>query len=39
MNGKTIVIPGMKNKLMIEALRLAPRSVITKIVRRLQEKP
>jgi short-subunit dehydrogenase len=37
MAGKTIVIPGLGNKLMTQSLRLSPRSVVTKMVRRMQE--
>jgi uncharacterized protein len=37
MAGKTIVIPGFANKLMTQSLRLSPRSVVTKMVRRMQE--
>ena len=35
--GKTIVIPGLGNKLLTQSLRLSPRSVVTKMVRRMQE--
>ena len=35
--GKTIVIPGFGNKLLTQSLRLSPRSVVTKMVRRMQE--
>ena len=37
MSGKTIVIPGLKNKLLVQILRLSPRALVPKIVRRLQE--
>ena len=37
MAGKTIVIPGFGNKLMTQSLRLSPRSIVTKMVRRMQE--
>lgn len=36
--GKRIVIPGWKNRLGVEALRLSPRATVTKVVRKLQEK-
>lgn len=36
--GKRIVIPGWKNRLLVESLRISPRSTILKVVRRLQEK-
>ena len=37
MAGKTIVIPGLGNKLLTQSLRLSPRSIVTKMVRRMQE--
>ena len=37
MAGKTVVIPGLGNKLLTQSLRLSPRSVVTKMVRRMQE--
>jgi short-subunit dehydrogenase len=37
MAGKTIVIPGLANKLLTQSLRLSPRSIVTKMVRRMQE--
>lgn len=37
MAGKTVVIPGFGNKLLTQSLRLSPRSVVTKMVRRMQE--
>lgn len=36
--GNRIVIPGWKNLVGVEMLRVSPRSVVTKIVRRLQER-
>jgi short-subunit dehydrogenase len=36
--GRRIVIPGWKNRLGVEALRISPRSVVTKVVRKMQEK-
>jgi short-subunit dehydrogenase len=36
--GKRIVIPGWKNRMLAESVRLAPRSLLTRVVRRLQEK-
>jgi short-subunit dehydrogenase len=36
--GKRIVIPGWKNRLGIELLRIAPREVVTKVVRKAREK-
>jgi short-subunit dehydrogenase len=38
MRGKRIVIPGWKNQVGVELLRLSPRSVVTKVVRKIQEK-
>jgi hypothetical protein len=37
MNGKTIVIPGLINKLMAKSVRFIPRNLVTKIVRNMQE--
>ena len=36
--GKRIVIPGWKNRVGVEMLRISPRATVTKVVRRLQEK-
>jgi short-subunit dehydrogenase len=36
--GKRIVIPGWKNRVLVEGVRLAPRSLLTKVVRKMQEK-
>jgi short-subunit dehydrogenase len=36
--GRRVVIPGWKNWLLAESTRLAPRSLLTKAVRKLQEK-
>ncbi|MEK6982003.1 MAG: SDR family oxidoreductase [Candidatus Micrarchaeota archaeon] len=36
-SGKTIVIPGIKNKLLAFSVRLTPRSVVTTLARRFQE--
>jgi short-subunit dehydrogenase len=38
MRGKRVVIPGWKNRMGMQLLRISPRSAVTKIVRRLQEK-
>ncbi len=35
--GKPVVIPGVKNKLLAQSIRFSPRSVVTKIVRNLQD--
>ena len=35
--GQAIVIPGLQNKLLAQSLRFSPRSLVTKIVRRMQE--
>lgn len=37
MSGKTVVIPGIQNKVMVQLQRLTPRKLITKVVRKLQE--
>ncbi len=37
MEGKTIVIPGLINRLMAESVRFVPRNIVTKIVRKMQE--
>jgi len=36
--GRRIVIPGWKNRVLAESVRFAPRNLLTKIVRRLQQK-
>lgn len=36
--GKRLVIPGWKNRLLVESLRVSPREMTTKVVRKLQEK-
>jgi short-subunit dehydrogenase len=38
MRGKTIVIPGWMNKLQIQALRIAPRVLVRKVIYNLQKK-
>ncbi|HUR83633.1 MAG TPA: SDR family oxidoreductase [Thermoanaerobaculia bacterium] len=38
MRGQRIVIPGIKNKLGVEVLRISPRRVVTRVVRALQER-
>jgi short-subunit dehydrogenase len=37
MQGKTLVIPGVRNKLMAQSVRLAPRKMVTAIARTVQE--
>jgi short-subunit dehydrogenase len=37
MAGKTVVIPGLLNKLLVQSLRISPRGVVTKIARKMQE--
>ncbi|RXT15265.1 SDR family oxidoreductase [Ammoniphilus sp. CFH 90114] len=37
LQGKTIIIPGLKNQILASSVRLAPRKMLTKVVRRLQE--
>jgi short-subunit dehydrogenase len=36
--GKRVVIPGWKNRVGVEMLRISPRAVVTKVVRKIQEK-
>ena len=38
MRGQRVVIPGVKNKLGVQSLRVTPRAVVTKLVRALQER-
>ncbi|HVF69312.1 MAG TPA: SDR family oxidoreductase [Xanthomonadales bacterium] len=38
MRNQAVVIPGLKNQLMIQSLRLIPRSKIPKVVKKMQEK-
>ena len=35
--GRTLVVPGLKNRLMAGAVRLAPRGLTTRLVRKMQE--
>jgi uncharacterized protein len=35
--GKPVVIPGAMNKLLVQTVRVSPRAMVTKIVRKLQE--
>jgi len=37
MNGKRIVIPGAKNKMLVQSLRVSPRRTVTTLVRKFQE--
>jgi uncharacterized protein len=37
-DNKTVVVPGLKNKLLIESVRFTPRKLVTKIVRSMQDK-
>ncbi len=37
MQGKPVVIPGLRNRLLAFSVRLAPRAAVTRITRRLQE--
>jgi len=37
MTGKTIVIPGLRNKILAEAVRFSPRKVVTQVARSMQE--
>jgi short-subunit dehydrogenase len=38
LNGKTIVIPGLRNSLVARAVGMMPRRMVTKVVRGIQEK-
>lgn len=37
MKGKRIAIPGMRNKLMVQVERIAPRALVTSLARKIQE--
>jgi uncharacterized protein len=37
MEGKTVVIPGIKNQILTQSVRFAPRKIVTKIVRTMQD--
>ncbi len=37
LEGKTVIIPGVKNKIMAESIRFTPRKMVTKLVRNMQE--
>ncbi|MCF4967539.1 SDR family NAD(P)-dependent oxidoreductase [Nostoc sp. CMAA1605] len=37
MAGKTVAIPGLKNKMLAEMVRFIPRNLVTKIVKNMQE--
>jgi len=37
-SGKRVVIPGMRNKLLTQSIRVTPRRMVTTIVRKLQER-
>jgi short-subunit dehydrogenase len=36
-SGRRVVVPGMKNKLLTQSIRVSPRRLVTTIVRKLQE--
>jgi short-subunit dehydrogenase len=36
--GKTVVVPGFQNKLVVQSGRITPRNILTEIVRRVQER-
>ena len=38
MRGKRIAIPGVKNKIGVQSIRVSPRALVTKVVRALQER-
>jgi short-subunit dehydrogenase len=37
MKGKTVVVPGLVNKLLVQSLRVTPRRIVTAVVHKLQE--
>lgn len=37
-NGKRVAIPGVRNKLLAQSIRVSPRRVVTTIVRKMQER-
>jgi hypothetical protein len=37
--GKTVIIPGLKNRLLALLVRFAPRRLVTSLVRSMQDKP
>lgn len=37
MAGKPVVIPGLRNKLLVQTVRFSPRAMVTKVVRAMQE--
>ena len=37
MDGKIVEVPGLKNKLLAQSIRVSPRGMVTKIVRKMQE--
>ncbi len=38
MTNKTVVIPGLRNKILVESVRIFPRKIVTRVVRNLQER-
>src|SRR5207245_4278431 len=38
MTGKTVVIPGIRNRIIVESVRFSPRSMVTQIVSNMQER-
>jgi len=36
--GKTLVIPGLRNWMLMESLRISPRRVVTTVSRRLMDR-
>jgi short-subunit dehydrogenase len=38
MRGKTLVIPGTQNKVIMESVRFTPRKLVTAVARSLQER-
>jgi hypothetical protein len=38
MRGKSLIVPGFKNKLLAQSIRITPRKLVPKIVKRVQER-
>ncbi len=38
MASKTVVIPGLKNKVLVQAVRVSPRKIVTQVARNMQER-
>lgn len=38
LDNQTVIIPGLQNKLLVQALRFTPRGVVTKVIKNIQSK-